>query len=111
MWWADSAYARERFNSIPADIAGAGLRSISDELSLRRDGSDEILEISACRKKEGWDPPRTVRYEDTYYRLESASLGNRPRPFEYTLRRLPAGILAPTVIWYAPVDVVLRKER
>jgi len=111
MWWADRAYARERFHSIRADIAGAGLRSISDQLSLRGDGSDEILQVSACRKKDGWNPPRTVRYEDTYYRLESASLGHRPRPFEYTLRRLPAGVPGPRVIWYTPVDVVLRKER
>ena len=111
MWWADSAYARERFQRIRADFVGAGLRSISDELSLKRDGPDEILEICACRQKEGWNPPRTVRYEDTYYRLESASLGHRPRPFEYTLRRLPAGVPGPMVIWYTPADVVLRKER
>jgi len=41
----------------------------------------EFLEICASQKKDGWDPPRTVRYRDTYYRLEAASLGVRPRPF------------------------------
>lgn len=64
-------------------VAGARLRSVSDEIRLRRDGGAEFLEICASRKKDGWDPPRTVRYQDAYYRLEAASMGNRPRPFRY----------------------------
>jgi hypothetical protein len=104
-------HASSEANGIRARIAGAGLSSISDELSFRRDGSDEILEICACRKKEGWDPPRTVRYQDTYYRLEAASLGNRPRPFHYTLRRLPMGVPGRTVLLYTPADAVIRQER
>jgi hypothetical protein len=92
-------------------IAGAGLSSISDELSFRREGAEEMLEICACRKKEGWEPPRTVRYEDIYYRLEAASLGNRPRPFRYILRRLAAGVPGRTVLLYSPVDAVVRQAR
>jgi hypothetical protein len=94
-----------------ARIAGAGLSSISDELSFKRDGGVEILEICACRKKEGWDPPRTVRYGNTYYRLEATSLGNRPRPFHYTLRRLPKGVPGRTVLLYTPADAVIRQAR
>jgi len=111
VWWADSEYIRERFHSIRVQIATAGLRSISDELSFSQDGADQILEICACREKQGWNPPRTVRYADTYYRLETASLGDRPRPFQYTLRRLPAGVPGLTLLWYTPTDVVIRKER
>ena len=96
---------------VRAEIAAAGLRSVSDELSLKRDGPDEILEICACRKKEGWDPPRTVRYQDAYYRLEAASLGKRPRPFRYILRRLPVGVPGRTVLLYDPTDAVILQER
>jgi hypothetical protein len=96
---------------VRAEIAAAGLRSVSDELSIRRDGPDEILEICACRKKEGWDPPRTVRYQDAYYRLEAAALGKRPRPFRYILRRLPVGVPGRTVLLYAPTDAVILQER
>ena len=98
-------------SGVRGQIAAAGLRSVSDELSFRQEGSDEFLEICACRQKEGWDPPRTVRYQDTYYRLEASSLGKRPRPFRYILRRLPAGVPGRTVLLYTPADAVIRQER
>jgi len=106
---ADHAFSEA--NGIRARIAGAGLSSISDELFFERKGAEEILEICASRKKEGWGPPRTVRYQDTYYRLEAASLGERPRPFHYTLRRLPVGVPGRTVLLYTPADAVIRQER
>ena len=97
--------------SMRARIAAAGLRSVSDELCFRRDGGVEFLEICASQKKDGWDPPRTVRYQGTYYRLEAASLGGRPRPFRYVLRRLSAGVPGRTVLLYAPGDAVIREAR
>jgi hypothetical protein len=97
--------------SIRGRIAGAGLRAVSDELCFRRDGGVEFLEICASQKKDGWDPPRTVRYQGTYYRLEAASLGVRPRPFRYVLRRLSAGAPGRTVLLYAPGDSVIRETR
>lgn len=106
---ADSAKPCAAAGGIRGRIAGAGLGSISDELCFRRDGGHEILEICACRKKDGWDPPRTVRFQDIYYRLEAASLGNRPRPFRYLLRRLTAGVPGRTVLLYAPADAVIRQ--
>jgi hypothetical protein len=108
---AGSANLSSPAGGIRERIAGAGLRSISDELSFRREGLEEFLEICACRSKEGWDPPRTVRYQNTYYRLEASSLGNRPRPFRYILRRLPKGVPGRTVLMYAPADAVVRQER
>lgn len=75
---------------------------IPDELCATREGTDEFLEIRACRSKPDWTPPRTVRYQDTFYRLEAASSGSEPRPFRYRLRRLSAGVMSRTVLVYAP---------
>lgn len=84
---------------------------IPDELCLIREGADEFLEIRACRNKPDWTPPRTVRYQDTFYRLEASSSGSDPRPFRYRLRRLSAGVMSRTVLVYAPdgKPVVLEK--
>ena len=75
---------------------------IPDELCVTREGADEFLEIRACRSKPDWTPPRTVRFQDTFYRLEGSSSGSGPRPFHYRLRRLPAGVMSRTVLQYAP---------
>jgi hypothetical protein len=91
-------------------IAGAGW-AVSDEICLKRDGAEEILEICASRKKDGWDPPRTERYQESYYRLESASIGGRPRPFRYILRRLPVGVPGRSVLLYSPLDALIREVR
>jgi hypothetical protein len=75
---------------------------VSDEVRITRKGSDEVLEIRACRAKKGWTPPRVVRHEDRYYQLERCSEGSAPRPFVYMLRRLSAGVPSRTVLIYAP---------
>jgi|SRR5579859_1769878 len=75
---------------------------IPDELCVIREGADEFLEIRACRSKLDWAPPRTVKYQDTFYRLEECSHGSEPRPFRYRLRRLSAGVMSRTVLQYAP---------
>jgi hypothetical protein len=80
----------------------ARLPVVSDELFFRRSATEELLEIHACRRKEDWVPPRVVRYQNDYYRLEVCSRGTGPRPFRYTLRRLPAGVPGRTVLVYAP---------
>jgi hypothetical protein len=84
---------------------------VSDELCFKRGCSDETLEISACRKKDQWTPPRVVRYQDSYYRLEADSLGAAPRPFHYVLRRLPAGVPGRTVLQYSPGDPIIKDQR
>lgn len=75
---------------------------IPDELCVTREGADEFLEIRACRNKPDWTPPRTVRYQDVFYRLEGVSRGSDQRPFFYRLRRLSAGVMSRTVLVYAP---------
>ena len=82
---------------------------VQDELCFRKSGTDEFLEICASRRKDDWNPPRVVRFEDSYYRLESASVGSGPRPFRYALRRLSAGVPGRSVLRYAPSDALIRQ--
>ena len=87
------------------------LPEVPDELFISGNGPDEMLEIRACRRKEDWNPPRTVRYHDTFYRLEASSEGMPPRPFRYTLRKLSAGVMGRTVLVYKPEEApVLAKK-
>ncbi|HKW64998.1 MAG TPA: hypothetical protein VJN89_20750 [Candidatus Acidoferrum sp.] len=76
--------------------------NLPDELCVVRDGADEFLDIRACRNKPDWTPPRTVRYQDTFYRLENSFRGSEPRTYHYRLRRLSAGVMSRTVLVYAP---------
>jgi hypothetical protein len=80
------------------------LPQIPDELFFTTSGPDEFLEIRSCRRKADWNPPRTVRYGDTFYRLEASSDGTLPRPFRYTLRKLSAGVMGRTVLIYSPEE-------
>ena len=80
------------------------LPQVPDEILISTDGPEEMLEIRACRRKEDWNPPRTVRYQDTFYRLEACADGLPPRPFRYTLRKLSAGVMGRTVLVYKPVE-------
>lgn len=89
-------------------VRTAKLPEVPDELCFLKDGSDEILEISACRRKQDWTPPRVLRYADAFYRLEEDSTVGGPRPFRYRLRRLVAGVPGRTVLLYAPQDAVIR---
>lgn len=84
---------------------------IADELCVTREGADEFLEIRACRSKPDWTPPRTVRYQDTFYRLEASSGGSGPRPFHYRLRRLSAGVMSRTVLVYVPEQEPVLSEK
>lgn len=81
----------------------------TDELHFRNDGDVELMEIRASHRKHEWIPPRTVRFEDAYYRLEASSVKNGSRPYYYTLRRLPSGVPGRSVLIYAPVDAPTRE--
>jgi hypothetical protein len=94
--------------AISERVRTAGLSEVPDELCFTKDESGEILEIRACRRKQDWTPPRTVRYLDGYYRLEADSRAGGARPFLYRLRRLAAGVPGRTVLLYAPADPVIR---
>lgn len=79
----------------------------ADELIATQNGHEEFLEIRASRRKPDWDPPRTVRIHDTYYRLENFTKTVPPRPFCYTLRKLTAGVPGRTVLLYNPDDALV----
>ena len=78
---------------------------VPDELHFKKSGTEEILEILSSRRKDDWAPPRVVRYEQTYYRLEFSGTLSGPRPFRYTLRRLSTGVPGRSVLIYAPMEV------
>jgi len=86
----------------------ARTKEVPDEMCPSKAGNDEFLEIRACRKKEDWVPPRTVRVDDAYYRLEANSMDKSERPFRYRLRRLEAGVPGRTVLLYNTKDAVAK---
>ncbi len=88
-----------------------GLAEIPDELGFTGSAPDEFLEIRASRRKADWNPPRTVRYLDTFYRLEACSGGSASRPFRYTLRKLSAGVMGRTVLVYSPQEAPVLAKR
>ena len=83
---------------------------VADEIFYDRIAGEDFLEIHACRRKKDWTPPRVVRSQDEYYRLESCLRGPQPRPFRYKLRRLPAGVPGRTVLQYAPPEVTTEQR-
>ena len=85
-------------------VQSARLPLVPDELCVTQSGVEEILEIRACRLKEEWIPPKVVRIEDRYYRLESSWKINGQRPYVYALRRLAAGVSGRNVIIYSPQE-------
>jgi hypothetical protein len=92
-------------------VLTARLSQVPDELCFAKNDSEEILEIRAWCAKPDWTPPRTVRYEDRYYRLEETVRGSAPRPFVYKLRRLAAGVPGRTVLIYSPDETPVTASR
>jgi hypothetical protein len=99
------------FGAVGEKILQSSVPVSADEISFQRSGTEEVLEIRASRRKQDWDPPRVVRFEESYYRLEECSKCVGPRPFRYTLRRLPAGVPGRKVLVYEPGDAVVAGTR
>ena len=89
----------------------ARLSQVPDELCFAKNAAEEFLEIRAWRPKTDWTPPRVVRYEDHYYRLEECARSSAPRPFVYKLRRLAAGVPGRTVLIYSPDEAPVTANR
>lgn len=100
------AFARGNLSSyvstLQDKIVIARLPVLPDELYNSAVDAEEFLEIRSSHPKEGWDPPRTVRFGDRYYRLEQCVRRSAPRPFTYNLRRLSRGVPGRTVLVYNP---------
>jgi len=103
---AEGGYAEGNFSSyfgaIREKVRLSKTASLPDELCVFKEGAEEFLEIRASRRKPDWTPPRTVKYQDRFYRLEDCSTGSGPRPCRYRLRRLSAGVMSRTVLVYSP---------
>ena len=97
------------FSSIRQRAAFLGNPALPDEVRYSEDATGEVMSIASSRPKSGWEPPRIIRCKDIYYRLEAASEQSGPRPFQYVLRRLPAGVPGRSVISYSPDDSCPRK--
>jgi hypothetical protein len=85
-------------------VLASRLSRVPDELYAVNTEGEESLEIRAWRAKPEWIPPRVVRYEDRYYRLEECARGSGPRPFVYKLRKLAKGVPGRTVLTYSPEE-------
>jgi hypothetical protein len=85
-------------------VVTARLSQVADEHCVIKSEAEEFLEIRACRAKLDWTPPRVVRYQDRYYRLEEFVRKSGARPFIYKLRRLAAGVPGRTVLLYSPEE-------
>jgi hypothetical protein len=96
------------FGAIGEKILIGRLPMIPDEICSVRNDDEEIIEVRACRRKEDWIPPRVVRYQNEFYRLEETSRGTVSRPFLYRLRRLSAGVPGRSVLLYSPEAPLLR---
>jgi len=92
-------------------VLSARLAQLPDELRVAKNDSEEFLEIRAWCAKPEWTPPRTVRYEDRYYRLEESSRCSSPRTFIYKLRRVTAGVPGRTVLIYSPDEAPVTASR
>jgi hypothetical protein len=101
--------ARSLVEAVRERVLTSGESEKQDELRFRKEGGEELLEIRASRRKQDWIPPRVVRIDDAYYRLEDSAVKTGPRPFLYTLRRLPAGVPGRSVLLYSPPDVLVRE--
>jgi hypothetical protein len=74
---------------------------LPDELLRRTNGADEILEIRSANAKTGWEPPRIIRFNGSYFSLYNRyRRQSSERPFVYELRKLSAGVPGPTVLEY-----------
>jgi len=65
------------------------------------------LKIATCRTHPDWKYPFTIRYERTFFQVIAAQFGKAgPRPYIYSLRRLPPGEIARGLREYHPDDVL-----
>lgn len=65
------------------------------------------LKISSCAEKNGWKYPFTIRYGGAFFQvMDSVYITRGPRPYVYSLRRLPPGEIAGGLKDYTPEDVL-----
>ena len=91
---------RSYLSAVQEHLRVSRLEELPDTLDYSDRLSEEFLEICASRRKPEWDPPKTVRVDETYYRLERFSVERGTRPFRYTMRRVDFGVPGRNVLLY-----------
>lgn len=82
---------------------------VCDELLPGDAASD--LKIASCREKSEWRYPHTIRYAGTYFQVTGhIQIAAGPRPFVYSLRRLPPGEIAKGLKEYSPDDILTKLQ-
>ncbi|HTZ74424.1 MAG TPA: hypothetical protein VMB47_10920 [Candidatus Aquilonibacter sp.] len=100
LYIADSAW---RFTQ--RKRAAAELPLVADEITPGGKICD--IQIASCRRREGWKYPFTLRYAGVYFQvIAEKCITVGPRPYVYSLRRLPAGEIASGLHNYDPSDVL-----
>jgi len=92
--------AKSIAESVRERVMVAKLEDSGDEVWFGEEGAESVLEIRASRRKEEWDPPKVVRVDEEYYRLEELVVTREKRPFVYRLRKLGAGVMGRKVLVY-----------
>jgi hypothetical protein len=70
------------------------------------------MKIASCRAKADWKYPLTIHYAGAYFQvIANVHLGAGPRPYVYSLRRLPPGEIARGLKEYHPEDVLVAIQR
>lgn len=83
---------------------------VSDEITTGDATCD--MKIASCRAKTEWKYPFTIRYGGGYFQvIADLDLGAGPRPYIYSLRRLPPGEIARGLKEYNPADVLILPQR
>jgi hypothetical protein len=78
---------------------------VADEITPGDDTCD--IRIASCRLRPDWKYPFAIRYGGGYFQIvASIDLGAGPRPYVYSLRRLPHGEIARGLEEYHPEDVL-----
>jgi hypothetical protein len=87
-----------------------GLAPVSDEITPGDATCD--IKIASCRAKPDWKYPFTIRYGGAYFQvIANIHLGAGPRPYVYSLRRLPPGEIARGLREYHPEDALVAVQR
>jgi hypothetical protein len=78
---------------------------VADEITPGGTACD--IQIASCRRREDWKYPFTLRYAGAYFQvIAEKCITAGPRPYVYSLRRLPAGEIARGLGNYDPSDVL-----
>ena len=103
-----SQNAKALLASVRERVMVSRLEHVPDELSYSKAATEQLLEIRSSRRKQDWVPPKIVRVDELYYRLEECTVVKGPRPFHYRLRRLERGVTGRNVLLCPTRDSILK---